>query len=1579
MAISILITVDSVQYNVTNDVLKDSLKLSYSLFKELEPTTNKVDLKLSRASTLLPLILATTNDVIVEVKDGSTYLFKGYLTDNYSWQITNRGQQPVSISAEDPGIRLLKKNWVSSNSLYTLYSNLKICDKADQTNSIIHKISSLAGVVVSSAIPTISSTLSLNVQDKDNPTYWDILKQITFEYGHVFYFENDGEFSLYPIAKSSITPTTTFSTTTNILAETDNKGIDIQKKPISYKQVNLTWDEWENKTDIYVFRDSTGGDNVYDCNIPLAAGAYYPTGADASTYVYSDYKAETGQDIINVTTATLDYVVDAGITVEFENLGTRGKLRIHNTSGSTADIRKLKVKANSVILKKNTNVVKAGTNTTPIYKYTAKYIHDLTTANNLANTLKDHYAYSNYTYSFKSLLNIDLGLVVTLHDTMWSTVNEPVLLISKEAKENGVISYTAVGVDVFDLFAVTSRDITIPGDINNATIYNPQLLSPTITVGTTTVDLGGSTGALGNVDISGTADVRELIISSLTAGDTYVIKQDLDEISYNTTSDGQIFWPKSLQICASGVVTVVFSAQGNASTTPSYAQIYVDGVAAGTRRTIDATYRTWSENIPLVSIGSIIQIRLYSGKSGWIVRAKDLYIKSSEKPGILTYLGIANDSGITIASPSISVTQDESTNATRYPLFSPAYSGAGTLRADSIFTYNPSTGNLSTSIFSGTTLNLSNQQVAQYTIPGSTNKILQLKNTATGQTDGDVFAIFEIRSPDTASTESTLSQHNVVSGTDDWVRDVSFHNYSSTMKAVDVISHFTGTTAGNWQWVSRYTTGTNYDMVDRNLLTLEGDTGNLKLGEDATISSTARGKLDVRNKGWTTTPSILASIDSSHSSQPSALIAQNGNNYAYAGNLTTLKLLNASDTGTVLKLENAGTGNYITADSAFSVAKDGKIMSDSLTASTLIGSDASKKIVSLPTDTYPSLTELSYVKGTTSEIQSQINSKEGDLGNPTGDFYVLVSTTEGNRTWADIGYTGSQGGAGYTGSFGYTGSRGLTGYTGSFGLTGNQGATGYTGSFGLTGTVGNTGYTGSRGLTGYNGSFGLTGTTGTTGYNGSVGLTGAVGYTGSFGLTGNIGATGYNGSRGNDGLTGYTGSFGLTGSQGTTGYNGSFGTTGSVGATGFTGSRGLTGYNGSFGATGNVGGTGYTGSQGLIGSTGVTGYNGSRGLDGAIGYTGSFGLTGTQGTTGYNGSFGATGSGGATGFTGSRGTTGYNGSFGLTGSQGGTGYTGSFGLTGNIGTTGNIGGTGYTGSQGLTGSIGTTGYNGSFGSTGGVGGTGFTGSRGLTGYNGSFGLTGSQGGTGYTGSMGLTGSTGSTGYNGSFGLTGSQGGTGYTGSFGTTGSGGGTGYTGSFGATGSNGAIGYTGSFGLTGSGGATGYTGSFGSTGSGGATGYTGSFGIGYTGSMGATGPGTSINATANTNNTSYVVGVTAAGGSTPYIAVTAPFSFNPSTGAVTAFSFNASSLRALKENIVDYKDEALSLLDKISVVSFNYKNDMSKEKRIGFIADESPEEVAGSGFNKMDIGNTVGLLIKAVQELKIENEELKKAIKNG
>ena len=90
------------------------------------------------------------------------------------------------------------------------------------------------------------------------------------------------------------------------------------------------------------------------------------------------------------------------------------------------------------------------------------------------------------------------------------------------------------------------------------------------------------------------------------------------------------------------------------------------------------------------------------------------------------------------------------------------------------------------------------------------------------------------------------------------------------------------------------------------------------------------------------------------------------------------------------------------------------------TASTIAHFDGTKNIESLPLATYPSLTELSYVKGVTSAIQTQLNDKLSGSGLTTnklltwnGSSLSSVAGMQLDATWGQMfGYQGTVGSSG---------------------------------------------------------------------------------------------------------------------------------------------------------------------------------------------------------------------------------------------------------------------------------------------------------------------------------------------------------------------------------------------------------------------------------------------------------------------------------------------------------------------------------------------------------------------------------------
>ena len=79
--------------------------------------------------------------------------------------------------------------------------------------------------------------------------------------------------------------------------------------------------------------------------------------------------------------------------------------------------------------------------------------------------------------------------------------------------------------------------------------------------------------------------------------------------------------------------------------------------------------------------------------------------------------------------------------------------------------------------------------------------------------------------------------------------------------------------------------------------------------------------------------------------------------------------------GYIPKYDGTGFINSSITDSG-TVITVPNILVSGLTTSQLVATDASKNLVSLSTDTYPSLTEVSYIKGLTSSAQAQINGKQ---------------------------------------------------------------------------------------------------------------------------------------------------------------------------------------------------------------------------------------------------------------------------------------------------------------------------------------------------------------------------------------------------------------------------------------------------------------------------------------------------------------------------------------------------------------------------------------------------------------------------
>jgi len=204
-----------------------------------------------------------------------------------------------------------------------------------------------------------------------------------------------------------------------------------------------------------------------------------------------------------------------------------------------------------------------------------------------------------------------------------------------------------------------------------------------------------------------------------------------------------------------------------------------------------------------------------------------------------------------------------------------------------------------------------------------------------------------------------------------------------------------------------------------------------------------------------------------------------------------------------------------------------------------------------------------------------------------------------------------------------------------------------------------------------------------------------------------------------------------------------------------------------------------------------------------------------------------------------------------------------------------------------------------------------------------------------------------------------------------------SGPTGPQGATGLQGATGSQGGTGSQGPQGAPGINGDQGPQGPQGPQGNPGitPSGINGSGLVAINGPYSSV-PPGNQGVALYVFGDTVVSNSlgvTPFIQLDGPL------GTVFAANFAIVSDEKIKENITDARSTYINDLSSLRIVNYNYKDDLTKSKKLGFIAQEV-EQVFPSVITEDDSGRKsiaysalVPMLVSSIQCLKKEVDELK------
>lgn len=224
--------------------------------------------------------------------------------------------------------------------------------------------------------------------------------------------------------------------------------------------------------------------------------------------------------------------------------------------------------------------------------------------------------------------------------------------------------------------------------------------------------------------------------------------------------------------------------------------------------------------------------------------------------------------------------------------------------------------------------------------------------------------------------------------------------FNTTTKALTATSFLGVATSSNRLNGIAYTTA-NTDVGSAGLNAI------FNIGGSSGFPNSMGVGIDVRRSvGTSNSSNGTFQIWSSNVASDTDIMVRKVNNYSAGEVWTAFKPLlqgNSLTANTIPKASSAGqlTNSNIT-DNGTTVTIGGNVNITGATASTVAGFDVSKNLVSLATATYPSLTELSYVKGVTSSVQTQIN----NLSTPKITITTAVSITTATNDAGGLGQNG---------------------------------------------------------------------------------------------------------------------------------------------------------------------------------------------------------------------------------------------------------------------------------------------------------------------------------------------------------------------------------------------------------------------------------------------------------------------------------------------------------------------------------------------------------------------------------------------
>ena len=449
---------------LTNEDIVKSLVFKRQRFSSLKSSSDSVQILIRRRCSSTEDIVATDGNIKAVLTDGEQTLFTGYISTNFTWTVTDHGEEALSATIEGVGTRLLSQAYIETGKHFF-----------DGTAaSVIYAVVNPLGIVLRSGderklLQSVSYTVEAGT------TCREILDQLCYECNAVYWFNNLGELCIQQITADTSSAEEVDS---DSLVFNGGKAISLSKNLRTYKGARVTYKQLGTANNYLVYRNTTNATSQRTCDLVLQGGEYFD---GAEIYTEAEW-SEATQDafreptllgavnaasessivgsgkIVNIDNLRADVEKENGLSADFENVGGGYfKLTAHNSASVARAFYRLDLYAD-IVYEKSDGVIRTTIDGTTegktLIEEELEFIHDKENAQKHANLLAQYYRYCGATYTFYTNKQLELGSVIRLHDTTFSGLDVFVLLTATEETEGtSTVKCTGVAISTFDLEA----------------------------------------------------------------------------------------------------------------------------------------------------------------------------------------------------------------------------------------------------------------------------------------------------------------------------------------------------------------------------------------------------------------------------------------------------------------------------------------------------------------------------------------------------------------------------------------------------------------------------------------------------------------------------------------------------------------------------------------------------------------------------------------------------------------------------------------------------------------------------------------------------------------------------------------------------------------------------------------------------------------------------------------------------------------------------------------------------------------------------------------------------------------------